>query len=137
MTPGLASYTVSRNAACLVDSTTTPNQNVYCYIEAVQSPDASDFNVYQLPIGSSLPNGSMSCSPCTQRVMNLFAQQLGNSSALEGTYAPAADLMNAVCGASYTQAIADVGSASSAAMLRAFTWTVASMVGVTWLLLMM
>lgn len=115
---GLQAYDVMRQAGCLTDNGTTSSTSSsthYCYLDAVASSIPSDQYFYTLPLGISFPNDTkLSCSACAARVMKTFVQFGNDLAALGETYGPAAQLVDASCGADYVPQ-GDFGEAQNAA----------------------
>jgi len=108
----LQAYGLMRDTACLPD----PATNTFCFLNAVRNPNPTDLYYYQLPIGIGIPKtADPMCSPCTGRVLDLYAKALGDPTradsliALQKTYEPAAALAIKSCGTAYATAIANGG----------------------------
>ena len=107
---GFLSYLPLYNAGCLkADAVAVSNKSPseYCFAAAVANTSApADSYLYYLALGVALPGASRpTCSSCTQRTMQLFATAAQNlSSPLAGTYAAAAQQINAKCGPGWVNA---------------------------------
>ena len=82
----LLAYPVIRNAGCLEDQVS----GAYCYVDAVHAASPSDLYLYQLPLGTPMPNGTTpSCSACAGSILGVYAGALeahstnGSTKALE------------------------------------------------------
>ncbi|KAL5522573.1 hypothetical protein ACEPAG_8590 [Sanghuangporus baumii] len=113
---GLQSYSLLRQAACLVNQ----QSNTYCYASAAHDASPADLYLFQLPLGIGFPGATTqpSCSTCAKSVLALYADALrgGNSSArgLEGTYEPAASQAESVCGTGFASVGVATGGSSGA-----------------------
>lgn len=100
---GLQAYAVMRSSACLINQVS----DAYCFVEAVQASDQSDFYYYGIPLGMVVPNNTglgsspPSCDACTQSVMNIYEPATASVEALKKTYGPAAQLADQKCGTGY------------------------------------
>ncbi|ORX35798.1 hypothetical protein BD324DRAFT_80651 [Kockovaella imperatae] len=97
---GLANYNLMRKAAGLVSEETIGS---HCYLEAITATSADDLYFWSLPAGIRLPASSTpSCSPCSLRLLELYAQSTASSSSSLNTtiIQSAIDRVNGACGAS-------------------------------------
>jgi len=124
---GLQSFSLMRDAACLVNKDTS----TYCYIEAASRNNPSDLYFYTLPFGLPLPNDSTpSCSSCTKSIMALFGSQVNVTDGLEHTYDPAARLASSKCGSNYVSAIASSSASPWFGDTSPFVWIFVFTLGV-------
>ncbi|KAF8800601.1 hypothetical protein BYT27DRAFT_7148459 [Phlegmacium glaucopus] len=100
----LRAFRVMHDTVCLADPTT----NTYCFLNAVQDPNPSDFYFYSLPLGMPLPSSSTpSCSACSKSVMAIYATALEDPSqatlltALKSVYQVSAQIAVGLCGAPF------------------------------------
>lgn len=104
----LMAYEPMYRATCL----TSPDTQNYCFVDAVTNtttPD--DYNVYFMPLGSTLRAGRLTCNDCLQATMDVFAQWATvDGQSLDGTYLPSARNVNKVCGAGFANTNVTVGS---------------------------
>jgi len=106
---GLLAYDSLYRASCLkaAPSPANNNSNDYCFADAVTNTSSpTDNYIYYLPLGITLPAGSMpTCSQCLHDTMGLFAQAAGNQSQpLSLTYVNSAQMVNLKCGPAYVNA---------------------------------
>lgn len=119
---GLKAYRTLFHATCLIDSTEalaesnkrdaypydlTPS-GTYCYVNAVTNKtSAADVYPYHLPLGLELPAGNrQSCSACTRRTMNVFAESARKHwQPIEMTYPAAAKTINLGCGPGFVDEV--------------------------------
>ena len=107
---GFQSYRPLYDAGCLkadpvAVSAKTPSE--YCFAATSQNDSQpADQYLYYLALGVAFPGGARpSCSSCTQKTMQIFAQAARNmSSPLAGTYANAATQVNSRCGPNWVNA---------------------------------
>lgn len=103
----LNAYQLMYSAAC----TQNPQSNTYCYIDAVANSSPADLYLYQLPFGIGLPNSTenFSCSTCSQGLLGIYADGLGNKTLANGldklkkTYDGAASIVNTACGPNFAR----------------------------------
>lgn len=110
---GLLAYDVSYNASCL-KNTPTPgdpngqqNNENYCFANAITNKTSpSDSYVYYLPVGLSLPSGSLpTCDSCLTRTMAVYADAASNrSQPLNLDYVDSATMINEMCGPTFVTA---------------------------------
>jgi len=96
---GLVAYEPLYHAGCLKNS-----RGSYCFADAVTNTSSpSDSYVYYLPLGLSLPGGSMpTCDTCLQNTMAIFSNAAANSSQpISGDYVNAAQQIDMSCGPSF------------------------------------
>lgn len=119
---GLLTYDILYHASCLKNTPTTsqdaPGQdnNNYCFANAITNEtNPTDSYVYYLPLGISLPAGSMpTCDGCLKDTMALFAQEAENKSQpLSLDYVGAAQLINLDCGPAFVNATIPTASGGS------------------------
>jgi len=104
------SYDVLYKAGCQKSS------KGYCYADAItNSTNQSDYVLYYLPIGISLPGGSrLTCSKCLQETMAIYAEYASNTSQpLYDTYPASSQLINLGCGPNFVSTALAASSASS------------------------
>lgn len=104
----LMAYEPMYRATCL----TNPDTQNYCFVDAVTNtttPD--DYNVYFMPLGSTLRTGNLTCNDCLQATMDVFAQWATvDGQSLDETYLPSARNVNKVCGVGFANTNVTVGS---------------------------
>ena len=116
---GLVAYDTLYHASCLKGSPGADGKTSdYCYTNAVtNSSSPTDTYVYYIPLGLSLPAGSMpTCSQCLKDTMGLFATAAGNKSQPASlTYTDAAGKIDIQCGSNFVnQSVPGGGKSSSA-----------------------
>lgn len=106
----LMAYEPMYRATCL----TSPDTQNYCFVDAVTNTTMpNDYNVYFMPLGSTLRADRLTCNDCLQATMDVFAQWATvDSQSLDGTYLPSARNVNKVCGAGFANTNITVGSDS-------------------------
>ncbi|KAF7930855.1 hypothetical protein EAE99_004105 [Botrytis elliptica] len=100
---GLLAYSTLYTASCLKD----PSNGAYCYAQAVtNSSSPTDSYIYYLPLNTSLPGGSQpTCNQCLKNTMAIFESAGAvRTSAIAGTYAQAAGMVNVQCGPGFVNA---------------------------------
>ncbi|KAF7948900.1 hypothetical protein EAE96_008082 [Botrytis aclada] len=100
---GLLAYSTLYTASCLKD----PSNGAYCYAQAVtNSSSPTDSYIYYLPLNTSLPGGSQpTCNQCLKNTMAVFESAGAvRTSAIAGTYAQAAGMVNVQCGPGFVNA---------------------------------
>ncbi|TGO48637.1 hypothetical protein BCON_0234g00010 [Botryotinia convoluta] len=100
---GLIAYSTLYTASCLKD----PSNGAYCYAQAVtNSSSPTDSYIYYLPLNTSLPGGSQpTCNQCLKNTMAVFESAGAvRTSAIAGTYAQAAGMVNVQCGPGFVNA---------------------------------
>ncbi|KAF7880812.1 uncharacterized protein EAF02_006703 [Botrytis sinoallii] len=100
---GLLAYSTLFTASCLKD----PSNGAYCYAQAVtNSSSPTDSYIYYLPLNTSLPGGSQpTCNQCLKNTMAIFESAGAvRTSAIAGTYAQAAGMVNVQCGPGFVNA---------------------------------
>lgn len=104
---GLMAYEPLYKATCLRNATTDD----YCFVDAAtNSSNASDYYIYFLPLGMSLPGGSRpTCNKCLRDTMDIFTHY----ATLEGqplakTYMSAAEQLNTACGPDFANTTVQV-----------------------------
>lgn len=105
----LVAYEPMYRATCL----TSPSTQDYCFVDAVSNSSApDDYNVYFMPIGSSLSAGAKpTCSQCLQATMEIFARWAKkDGQSLDTTYLPSAKIINSKCGSEFASTNVTVGS---------------------------
>ena len=134
---GLVAYDTLYHASCLKGSPGADGKTSdYCYTNAVtNSSSPTDTYVYYIPLGLSLPAGSMpTCSQCLKDTMRLFATAAGNKSQPASlTYTDAAGRIDIQCGSNFVnQSVPGGGKSSSAPLLygssMTMIWVAVSMV---------
>ncbi|KAH8700657.1 hypothetical protein BGW36DRAFT_293137 [Talaromyces proteolyticus] len=111
----LVSYQPIATAACLKD----PSTEEFCFTEAAtNSSNVSNYYLYLLPLGNSLPGGSQpTCNKCTQATMQVFQESaVHKGNPLVDTYIPAAQIINVDCGPYFVNATVNVGSQASTSL---------------------
>lgn len=100
----LLAYPIVRNAGCLEDQVS----GAYCYVDAVHAANPSDLYLYQLSLGTPMPNGTTpSCSACAGSILGVYAGALqgqltnGSTKALAKTYDSAASGAVRTCGSGF------------------------------------
>jgi hypothetical protein len=109
---GLISYEPIYRSTCLKD----PSTQEFCFTEAATNDtNVTDYYVYFLPLGMSLPGSSRpTCNRCLQATMEVFQQAaLSKGQPLTQTYIPAAQQINLGCGPGFVNATVKVGSQAS------------------------
>jgi hypothetical protein len=113
---GFRTYTLMRNAGCLINQRT----NSYCFVDAVASAEGpSDLYYYSLPLGNPIPPKSTpSCSACVQSLLALYASYANNTTLpIHDTYPDAAKKANDQCGDSYAPTVSSFSGAASSRLL--------------------
>ncbi|KZT01227.1 uncharacterized protein LAESUDRAFT_731449 [Laetiporus sulphureus 93-53] len=106
---GLQAYTLMREVACFANATS----EAYCYLDAVSDTHVDDLYLYQLPLGSPIPNSTtFSCGNCTQNVMALYLNEGLNITGMRDNYENAAVLANKACGSNYVSTLQEKTSAA-------------------------
>lgn len=85
------------SASCLQN----PDTDMYCFATAVtNTTEPSDFSLYFMPLGWSLPGGSTpSCGFCTEETMGIFhSASSDRSQAIADVYEDSAQVVSTVCG---------------------------------------
>ncbi|KAJ5688587.1 hypothetical protein N7462_002979 [Penicillium macrosclerotiorum] len=95
-------------ASCL----TNPDTDDYCFVDAVTNTTApDDYNVYFIPIGSTLTSGKLTCNTCLKQTMKIFSEWASvDDQSLDTTYIPSAKVVNQLCGANFATTNVTVGS---------------------------
>lgn len=108
----LVAYEPVYQASCLKD----PATQEFCFTElTLNATNLADYWVYLLAVGMPLPSSSQpTCNVCVQATMQIF----GTYAQIEGqplttTYLPAAQEMDASCGASFVSTAVAVASSST------------------------
>lgn len=106
----LMAYEPMYRATCL----TNPDTQDYCFVDAVTNTTApDDYNVYFMPLGSTLGAGRLTCNKCLQATMGVFAHWATvDGQSLDTVYLPSARAVNKICGANFASTNVTVGSAS-------------------------
>lgn len=104
----LKAYEPLYRASCL----TNPSTNNYCFVDAVTNKSApNDYNVYFIPIGSTLGDGNLTCNDCLKSTMDIYAHWATiDQQSLDTTYLPSARKINDHCGAGFAKTNVTVGT---------------------------
>ena len=104
----LMAYEPMYLATCLTNSATGD----YCFVDAVQNSAApNDYNVYLMPLGSTIGTGNLTCSQCLKDTMTTFVHwAMVDGQTLDTTYLPSARQVNKLCGAGFANVNITVGS---------------------------
>lgn len=104
----LMAYEPMYHATCLIN----PDTQDYCFVDAVTNTTTpNDYNVYFMPLGSSLGAKRLTCNRCLQATMNIFAHwALVDGQSLDSTYLASARNVNTVCGPGFANTHVTVGS---------------------------
>ncbi|KAJ5121785.1 hypothetical protein N7526_008722 [Penicillium atrosanguineum] len=104
----LIAYEPMYLATCLTNSVTGD----YCFVDAVQNSTApNDYNVYFMPLGTTIGTSKLTCGQCLKDTMTTFAQWATvDGQALDTTYLPSARNVNDLCGAGFAKVNITVGS---------------------------
>ncbi|KAJ5678477.1 uncharacterized protein N7477_004110 [Penicillium maclennaniae] len=106
----LMAYEPMYLATCLTNVATGD----YCFVDAVQNSAApNDYNVYLMPLGSTIGTGNLTCNQCLKDTMTTFAHwAVVDGQPLDTTYLPSARQVNDICGAGFANVNITVGSDS-------------------------
>ncbi|KAJ5654680.1 hypothetical protein N7490_001683 [Penicillium lividum] len=106
----LMAYEPVYRATCL----TNPTTQDYCFVDAVTNTTApNDYNVYFIPIGTTLTKGKLTCNECLSATMDVYAQWATvDGQALDSTYISSAKVVNEYCGSGFAVTNLTIGSDS-------------------------
>ncbi|KAL4758848.1 uncharacterized protein BDW70DRAFT_89990 [Aspergillus foveolatus] len=106
----LITYEPIYRATCLQN----PDTSNYCFVDAVtNTSNAADYDVYSLPYGSTINNGTSlpTCSSCLQATLEVFSEwaQVEHQPLAE-SYLPSAEAINGKCGSDFANVNVTVGT---------------------------
>lgn len=104
----LMAYEPMYLATCLTNSATGD----YCFVDAVQNSTVpNDYNVYLMPLGSTISSSKLTCGQCLKDTMTTLAHWATvDGQALDTTYLPSARIVNDLCGTGFANVNITVGS---------------------------